>query len=342
MNRIRLAVVGAGKLGGYHANLAARSNEFELVAVVDSHSAAAVALAERVGARACKDLSGVLDRVDAAVLATPTSTHAALGRTLLDAGKHVLVEKPIALTCLEADRLVDAAAREGVVLQVGHVERFSPALAAAGDTLHAPRYVQATRASGYTFRSIDIGVVLDLMIHDIDLVLSLARSPVVRVDALGVSVLGGHEDMANARLTFSNGCVADLTASRVSYQPERSMRVVTPRGFVALDFAAGAATTVAPTADVLAGRFDADAFSAEQKQQLFAGKLFDEVLVKQQRTAPAVNAIELELEDFANSIRTGQPPRVTGAAARDAVAVAERVLAAIAERSAAPAAARAA
>lgn len=342
MPPIRLAVIGAGKLGGYHAKLAAESQGFELVAVVDPIASAATALAERVGATACKDVASVLDRIDAAVLATPTSTHADLGRALLDSGKHLLVEKPIAPTAEQATRLVDAAERAGVVLQVGHVERFSPALAAAGDALRSPRYVQATRTSGYTFRSTDIGVVLDLMIHDIDLVLSLVDAPVVRVDALGAAVLGGHEDMANARLTFADGCVADLTASRVSYEARRTLQAVTPSGFVALDFATGQATTVQPSADVLAGRFDGDTLSPERKQELFAGKMFEEVLVRRERVAPAVNAIQLELEDFADAIRTGRPPRVTGRAGRDAVAIAERVVAAISRSGASAPAARAA
>ncbi|MEO0529133.1 MAG: Gfo/Idh/MocA family oxidoreductase [Planctomycetota bacterium] len=329
MQPTKIAVVGAGKLGGYHANLAAKLEEFDLVAVADPFEASRAALAEKVGTRAVADVGEVIGEIDAAVVATPTATHASVVERLLDAGKHVLVEKPIAPTAAEANRMVAAAERSGVTLQVGHVERFSPALVAAGDTLQQPRFIQAVRTSGYTFRSTDIGAVLDLMIHDIDLVLSLAGSEVTEVTAVGSSVLGGHEDVVNTRLTFVNGCVADLTASRVSYQLQRTMNVFTTTGFTALDFATGKATTVTPTDAVLSGTFDGESLPPERKAELFAGKMFEEVLVKAEHEAPAVNAIELELLDFAEAIQTGNPPRVTGEAGRDAVAVAERILDAI-------------
>lgn len=326
MQPVKVAVVGAGKLGGYHANLASKLEAFELIAVVDPFAASREALAEKTGTRAVEDLSEVIDSIDAAVVATPTATHCEVVERLLNAGKHVLVEKPIAPTLAEADRIVAAADRSGATLQVGHVERFSPALVAAGDTLRNPRFIQAVRTSGYTFRSTDIGAVLDLMIHDIDLVLSLADSEVTDVTAVGSSVLGGHEDMVNTRLTFANGCVADLTASRVSYQLQRTMNVCTATGFTALDFATGKATTVTPTDEVLNGTFDGEALPNNRKAELFAGKMFEEVLIKAEHAAPAVNAIELELLDFARAIQTGTAPRVTGKAGRDAVAVAERIL----------------
>lgn len=326
MNPVKVAVVGAGKLGGYHANISSQSDRFELVAVVDPFEASRNALAEKVGTRAVGDIAEVMDQIDAAVVATPTFTHAEVVLQLLNAGKHVLVEKPIAPTANEATRMVDAAEAAGVIFQVGHVERFSPALVAAGDRLANPRFIQATRTSGYTFRSTDIGAVLDLMIHDIDLVLSLAQSEVVDVTAVGTNVFGGHEDMVNTRLTFANGCVADLTASRVHYELERTMKVVTPTGYTALNFANGTATTVTPTDEVLNGTFDAEGQTPDRKAELFAGKLFEEVLVKAEHQAPAVNAIELELLDFAGAIQTGGQPRVTGTAGRDAVAVAEWII----------------
>lgn len=337
MQPVRVAVVGAGKLGGYHANIASASEAFELMAVVDPFEASREALAERVSAKPHADIAEVLDQIDAAVVATPTATHSGVVNRLLKAGKHVLVEKPIAPSRAEADQMVAAADAAGVVLQVGHVERFNPALVAAGDRLANPRFIQATRTSGYTFRSTDIGAVLDLMIHDIDLVLSLTGSEVVEVSAVGASVLGGHEDMVSTRLTLADGCVADLTASRISYELNRTMQVVTPLGFTTLDFAGGKATTVTPTEEVLSGRFDGESLSPERKQELFAGKLFEEVLVKEQHEAPAVNAIELELNDFAGAIQSGTQATVTGAAGRDAVAVAERILEAVARQGTADA-----
>lgn len=337
MQPVRIAVVGAGKLGGYHANITSASEAFELMAIVDPFESSREALAERVSAKPHADIAEVLDQIDAAVVATPTATHSEVVTRLLAAGKHVLVEKPIAPSRAEADRMVAAADAAGVVLQVGHVERFNPALVAAGDRLANPRFIQATRTSGYTFRSTDIGAVLDLMIHDIDLVLSLTGSEVVEVSAVGASVLGGHEDMVSTRLTLADGCVADLTASRVSYEMTRTMQVVTSRGFTTLDFAAGKATTVTPTDEVLSGRFDGESLSPERKQELFAGKLFEEVLVKEQHEAPAVNAIELELNDFAAAIQNGTQATVTGAAGRDAVAVAERILEAVRQQGTADA-----
>ncbi|MEN0109173.1 MAG: Gfo/Idh/MocA family oxidoreductase [Planctomycetota bacterium] len=334
MDRTRIAVVGAGKLGGYHANLAAKSDRFDLVAVVDPVKASRESLAEKTGAQAHSNVAETLPKIDAAVVATPTVTHSDAVGCLLDAGKHVLVEKPIAPNAAEATRMVEAADRAGVVLQVGHVERFNPALAAAAGRLESPRLIQATRTSGYTFRSTDIGAALDLMIHDIDLVLALTGGSVVDVAAVGTSVLGGHEDMLSTRLTLDTGCVAELTASRVSYELRRDMRVFTPTGFVAMDFAEGTATTVTPTAEVLAGDFRPEALSAERKAELFAGKMFEEVLVRERHESPAVNAIDLELADFADAIQTGISPRVTGVAGRDAVAVAERILRAAAQHAA--------
>ncbi|MGL4513513.1 MAG: Gfo/Idh/MocA family protein [Lacipirellulaceae bacterium] len=337
MRAVRLAVIGAGKLGGYHATLAAGSPEFDLVAVVDPVSVARNALADKTGARPFADYRQVLGRVDAAVVATPTATHRATAVALLEAGVHVLVEKPIAPSLADAEAIVTAARRRGRVLQVGHVERFSPALEAfasgAPEGLGTPRFLDATRTSGYTFRSTDIGVVLDLMIHDIDLALSMVDSEVVRVSAHGTRVLGQHEDMAVARLRFASGCVAHLTASRVSYEAKREMRVVYDRGFVALDFAKGTATTLQPSADVLGGRFDAEGLSPARRAELAAGKLFEEVLVRTEHTAPPCNAIERELLDFAGAIRSGTAPRVTGEAGRDAVAIAERVIESIAHHA---------
>ena len=326
---IRLAVVGAGKLGGYHANLAAKLPEFDLVGVVDPMEPAREALAEKTGSEAFADLDAVIDRIDAAVLATPTRLHKSGATKLLDAGKSVLVEKPIAATLSEANEIVAAAQRAGRVLQVGHVERFNPAIAAAGSALEDPRFIQTTRTSGYTFRSTDIGAVLDLMIHDIDFVLSLTGSEVVDVSAIGLSVLGGHEDMATAQLRFANGCVAQLEASRVSYELRRDARVFTASRFTSLDFATGKATVVAPTEEVVSGRFDGESLSSERKAEMFSGKLFEDVLVKTEHEAPSVNAIEEELKDFAGAIAEGRQPKVTGSHARDAVDVAERVLDAI-------------
>lgn len=330
MTRVRLAVVGAGHLGKFHARLAAGLDQFELVAVADPSEQHRTAVAGETGSRAVADYKSLLNEIDAAVVATPTVTHHKIVKELLDAGVHVLAEKPLTPTRAEADQLVAAAERQNVVLQVGHVERFNPAVAVAESRLRDPRYIRASRTSGYSFRSTDIGVVLDLMIHDIDLVLSLVKSPVSDVDALGVSVLGDHEDIVNANLRFENGCTAHLTASRVSFAPERTLQAFTSHGFVGIDFNTRQVTSVVPREDVLRRSFHVGSLTAADKEHLKT-ELFNEVLVKTTEEAPAINAIEAELKDFAQAITTGSTPRVSGADGRDAVAVAERVLQSVEE-----------
>jgi predicted dehydrogenase len=329
MKPLRLAVVGGGHLGKIHARLAASLPEFELAAIVEPDDQARHELSRQHGAQPLTDHRELLGEVDAAVIAAPTSLHHQIAGDLLRGGIHTLVEKPLTLAVAEADELVKLARHAHLVLQTGHVERFNPALLSVEGRLHAPRFIDARRMSGYTFRSTDVGVVHDLMIHDIDIVLSLVKSPVTQVEALGVAVLGNHEDMARARLRFACGAIADLTASRTSYRAERVMNVFADRLFASLDFATGTTTLVEPEAQLLARRFPGENLSAAQKQ-VYRDQLFDQLLAKTQTEQASVNAIEEELRDFGRSIRNDATPRVDGEAGRDAVAVAERVLEAIA------------
>lgn len=325
MSRLRLAVVGVGHLGRIHARLASKIPAIELVAVVDSRPDARAALAAETGTRAVADYIDLIGEIDAAVVATPTFTHHRVASDLIRAGVHVFVEKPITPTLAEADELVQMARRRGMVLQVGHVERFNPAFVCVQDRLQDPKFIEARRQSGYTFRSTDVGVVMDLMIHDIDATLALVQSPVVSVDALGISVMGDHEDMVSARLHFASGAVASLIASRTSYAPARVMQVFTPRRFAAIDFAARTATVVEPRPELLQRQLSVASLDEETRSRL-REQLFQELLVKQDVTAVETNAIEHELIDFAQAIRSGGEPRVSGADGRDAVAVAEKVL----------------
>jgi predicted dehydrogenase len=325
VNRLRLAVVGVGHLGRIHARLAAGVPEIELVAVVDERREAREAVAAEHGCRAVGDFRELVGEVDAAVVATPTFTHCDVAGELIRGGVHVLVEKPIAPNVQDADELVHLARKRHVVLQVGHVERFNPGLISVEAKLREPKYIEARRQSGYTFRSTDVGVVLDLMIHDIDVTLALVKSPVVQVDALGVSVMGDHEDMVSARLRFANGAVANLTASRTSYAPARTMQVFTPTSFASIDFATRRAMLVEPREDLLRRTLDVATFSEADRQGI-RERMFETLLVKSEPAVVESNAIEQELIDFAAAIRTGREPRVTGADGRDAVAVAERVL----------------
>ncbi len=325
MTRLRLAVVGVGHLGRIHARLAAAVPEIELVAVVDARRDACDAVASELGCRSCGDFRELVGEIDAAVVATPTLTHHQVAGELIRGGVHVLVEKPITPTAREADELVQLARRRCVVLQVGHVERFNPGLISVERRLAEPKFIEARRQSGYTFRSTDVGVVLDLMIHDIDVALSLVRSPVTQVDALGVSVMGDHEDMVSARLRFANGAVASLTASRTSYAPARTMQVFTATTFASIDFATRRATIVEPREDVLRRTLGASGLCEVERQRI-RERCFEEVLVKSEVPAVETNAIQQELVDFAAAIREGRAPRVTGADGRDAVEVAELVL----------------
>ncbi len=328
MKPLKIAIVGAGRLGRFHAQKAAASDDVELVAVVDPDPQARNRVAAECNTESRADYFSLFGRIDAAVIAAPTKLHHRLSLELLRRKIHLLVEKPICATRAEADELVDAARDSNVVLQVGHVERFNPAFSAAATHVVRPKYIETVRSSPFPFRSTDVGVVLDVMIHDLDLILSMVRSPVRKVEALGLSVLGGHEDMANARLTFDCGCVANLSASRVSCETVRRMHVWSLRGFAAVDFVGRTATTVNPSKTLLRREFDVDALSPEEVEH-YKEHLDAEHLPRRTQQFETVDALAAELQDFVGAVRTPRVPRVSGAAGRDALAVAEKVLARI-------------
>lgn len=321
-------MVGAGRLGGFHAQKLAANPEVHLVAVVDPVEDARRRLAGACHAEPLADHSGLRGKVDAAIVAAPTQVHYGLAMDLIRAGIHVLVEKPLCPTAGEADQLVQAARRYGVVLQVGHVERFNPAFGLVESC--TPWYIEAVRAAPYAFRSMDIGVVLDLMIHDIDLVLTLARSPLQRVEALAMPVLGPHEDVAQARLEFASGCTANLSASRVNFETVRRLHLWGHGGFAAVDLGSRRATLVHTSAAVQAGQMDVHALAAETPPRREA--ILGQHLRREDHEYPATDALALEQQDFLESICLGRPPRVPGEAGRDAVAAAEKILQHIARR----------
>lgn len=325
MKKLRIAVVGAGRLGGFHAQKLAAMDQVELVGVVDPVQENRDRVATETGCPSLKEHRELFGRADAVVIAAPTRFHYLLGMQFLSFGLHVLMEKPLATRRTEAEQLVAAARRFGVVLQVGHVERFNPAFSAALPHVPNPKYIEAVRASGFTFRSTDIGVVLDLMIHDLDLVLSMVRSPVRRIDALGFSVLGSHEDVANARIEFESGCVAVLSASRVSHDPARRMRIWSPRGLADVDFGARTTSLVRPSETLLARDFDVDALSPKEVDH-YKEHLFEEHLPRETITSEPFDALSLELDDFVESVQTPRTPRVSGEQGRNAVAVADEIL----------------
>jgi predicted dehydrogenase len=235
MSKIKAAVIGVGYLGRFHAQKYAALPGCELVAVVDGRADVRDAVAAEVGAKPFADYRELLGKVEAVSVVTPTPAHFEIADAFLAAGAHVLVEKPITETPAQAKSLIASAAKANCILQVGHLERFNAAVLAAEPHLNAPRFMECVRLAPYKERGTDVNVVLDLMIHDIDLVQSLAGSEIVSIDAIGTPVFSGEIDIANARLRFANGCVANTTASRVSMKTERKLRIFEDAAYISLD-----------------------------------------------------------------------------------------------------------
>ncbi|MBI2824235.1 MAG: Gfo/Idh/MocA family oxidoreductase [Planctomycetia bacterium] len=328
MKPLRVAVVGVGHLGRIHAGKLKGLSQFSLVGLVDPLAENLKAACDQAQVSGFRDVGQLDGPLDAAIIATPTRFHHAVALELLSRGVHLFIEKPLAATLAEASELVDAARRHGLVLQVGHVERFNPAFAAARPHIGPPKYIDAVRRSGFSFRSTDIGVVMDLMIHDIDLVLSLVRAPVTSVEALGLALFGRQEDVANARLVFDNGCVATLSASRASRAPVRTMDVWSQRALASMDFATRTASLVRPSGAILRRELDVERMSPAERNDL-KDHLFAEHLPIESLTTEPCDAITAELADFAESVQTGRAPLVSGEQGRDAVALAELILAKI-------------
>lgn len=328
MKKLKLAVVGTGHLGRIHATLLAGMSDVELVAVADPSPTARERVAADCGAKAVSDHQQLLDNVDAAVIATPTQSHHAVALDFLRRGIHLLVEKPLASTSAQAAELVECAERHRATLQVGHIERFNPALTAAAGHLRDPKFIEATRISGFTFRSTDIGVVLDLMIHDLDVVLDLVRSPLRSVSALGLALVGRHEDVAHARLEFENGCIAHLSASRVSSSMRRQMQVWSSYALGTIDFAARTASIMRPSETLLRRALDLEQATAETAAHL-KDHLLEEHLPVEHLRVETRNALADELHDFVESVRTGRAPRVDGQQGLAALRVADQILASI-------------
>lgn len=236
MTQIRTAVIGTGYLGRFHAEKYAQIEGSRLVAVVDIDAERAAAVGGRLGVPALQDYRELEGRVDAVSVAVPTPLHYSVSDFFLRRGVHVLVEKPMTTTVVEAERLIRAARSNRCVLQVGHLERYNAAVLAVRDRVHKPVFIEAHRIAPFQVRGTDVNVVLDLMIHDIDLILSVVDAPITRIDTVGVPVLTGEVDIANARLEFANGCVANVTASRVSNKTERKMRIFESDAYVSIDF----------------------------------------------------------------------------------------------------------
>jgi predicted dehydrogenase len=332
MSLVRVAVIGTGHLGKIHARLAKQLTGAELAAIVECHAPARAAVAAEVQVPAYADFHDCLDAFDAAIVATPTRFHYEVVAELLARGKHVFVEKPITLNSADADELVALAERNDRVLQVGHVERFNPAFEAVRAQLGRPLFIDAVRCGPFSGRSTDIGVVLDLMIHDLDVALSLQPGELRSVDAIGVPVLGHNEDLAQAWLRFEGGCIAQFQASRVSTVAQRMMRIFFETGFASIDFGAKTVDLVRPSVPVLTGHVNVDAMTHEQRTHV-KENLFTNYLPKVSVTVTDHNAIAKEHENFVAAICGTESVRVSGRDGRNAVDAAERILASIAAHS---------
>ena len=296
MKKIRAAVIGVGYLGRFHAQKYAQIPDCELTAVADARPETREAVAAELSTRGIADYHELLGKVDAVSVVTPTPAHFSIARDFLDAGAHVLVEKPITETPAEARRLIALAAQRKLVLQVGHLERFNSAILAAEPHLRTPRFIECHRLAPYRERGTDVNVVLDLMIHDIDIVQTIVDSPIAAIDAVGTPVFSDEIDIANARIRFANGCVANATASRVSLKTERKMRIFSAadEAYLSLDLQQKIMTLIRkrPPGEV-------------------AGPL--PVSIEEQSLEPG-DALKAEIESFLECVRSGKPPVVSGEA----------------------------
>lgn len=324
---IPVAVVGVGHMGRHHARLYNELPQTRLVAVVDTNRERAAESAKQHKCKALTSIDELPDEVRAVTVAVPTVHHVAVAEPLLSRGIAVLVEKPLAESVEQAERLLACAKRTGSVLSVGHTERFNPVIRAIQRLNIQPKYIETQRISPFRFRSADIGVVADMMIHDIDIVLHLVGSPVARVDAVGVNVLAKHEDVANARVVFKNGAVASLVASRLALKTDRRLRVFSETSYLSLDYQrkSGIAITRDANLDVLA--------LAKDKKLEDLGQLanvdFGQLVKVEPLLMDDVEPLRAELESFLESVRTGAPPAVSAEDGVEAVRLATQIVAAI-------------
>ncbi|MEW8491609.1 MAG: Gfo/Idh/MocA family oxidoreductase [Candidatus Thiodiazotropha endolucinida] len=299
MDKIRTAVIGVGYLGRYHAQKYAALDDSELVAVVDIDPDTAANVAKECDTEALTDYHELLDRVDAVSVVVPTQLHHQVATEFLDSGIHVLLEKPITVTVAEADALIEIARRKQRVLQVGHLERFNSAVLALEGVLKDPQFIESHRLAPFTLRGADVNVVLDLMIHDIDIIQNLVGSPIASIDAKGRAVLTQEYDIANARIKFENGCVANVTASRVSLKPQRKMRIFQPDAYISIDFQ-----------DKILS------IHRKGEKEIFPG--IPEIISEESVFANS-DAIMAEIRAFLDAIRNNSIPPVTGEDGREAL-----------------------
>lgn len=305
MSKIKTAVIGVGYLGKFHADKYANLPNSELIAVVDANEEAARAIGEKLGVEALTDYQPLLGKVDAVSIAAPTTLHYQIARDFLTHGAHVLIEKPITVTVAEADELIELAKANNKLIQVGHLERFNAAILDLEEVLDKPVFIESHRLAPFNPRATDVNVVLDLMIHDIDIILDIVRSDVKSIVASGTPVLTSSTDIANVRMEFENGCVANVTASRVSKKTERKMRLFQPDSCITIDFHNRVLNVY-----------------SKGEEEMYPG--IPEI--ESQETAYENNdALQAEIIAFLNSIETNTPTLVSGEDGRRALATATEI-----------------
>ncbi len=329
IERVPVAVIGTGHLGRIHAKIYTESERAELVAVCDRDADRAKQVAEEFGVQWVSDPLEVADRVRAFSVAVSTSAHAEVAVPLLERGFACLVEKPLAASLAEADRIVEAAEKSGALLAVGHVERFQPGLRRVRELEISPRFIECHRLTAFSFRSMDVGVIHDLMIHDLDLILDLIGSEVTSFDAVGGKILTDYEDMASVRLVFANGARASVTANRVSLSPMRRFRMFSPESYVSLDFQKNYALIArkGPCWEEERPRLaELGSAGMEEVGDVFKQGLFS---IEEPELLGEQRPLQAQLDAFLKCVATGERPEVGGPEGRRALALADRIVEAI-------------
>ncbi|HAX61380.1 MAG TPA: UDP-N-acetyl-D-glucosamine dehydrogenase [Elusimicrobia bacterium] len=302
---MKVAVVGAGSLGQHHTRVYSTIPDIELFGVCDVDKKRSEKIAKNFNAQPFSDYKELIGKVDAVSIVVPTPLHYAVAKDFLNAGIHCLVEKPITDNVLHAEELLKIATEKNIILQIGHIERFNTAVIEAQKHIKSPKFIEAQRLGPYDPRVAHIGVVMDLMIHDIDIVLTLVNSKIMQMDVIGAKVLSQNEDIANVRLKFENGCVANISASRVSLDKFRKIRIFQDDTYISLDYAGQSLKIYKKKSDVITSMSDINILKPKLKTE---------------------EPLKRELEHFINCVKTGKPPLVTGEHGRDALSVAIEIL----------------
>lgn len=322
MNKIRVGVVGVGHLGDHHARIFSQVSEAELVGINDIDQEKGQSVAQRYGTKPFENLDDLLKVADAISLVVPTTSHYSLAKKILERKKDLLIEKPITETVEQAEELITLAQKKNLILQVGHIERFNPAFKAIEKHQLEPKFIESHRMAQFNPRGTDVAVILDLMIHDIDLILSLVKSRITKIEAVGVPVVAESEDICNARLTFENGCVANITVSRISARPLRKMRLFQKDSYISLDFLQ---KSVEIYKLVEANRIPQE----EKEKKTVVGNIpveeLGKTIIYERPKICDQDMLTSEIQSFVNAVRARTSPKVTGEDGKKALAVALQI-----------------